>query len=115
MPQLITGSLCLSYDRRHYREKDGYTMQTVVSFRLSSLPAHELRRTLSDYLALERARVIRRALVVRFGGIAAIAGAAMTIAHLFSPVARIVAVGLCLVPPMRAWIAEIGIARRLLR
>jgi hypothetical protein len=39
----------------------------------------------------------------------------MTLAHLFSPVARILTVVLCLAPPAAAWIAEIGIAHRLLR
>lgn len=90
-------------------------MQTTISFRTSTMPRHELRRTLSDYLALERARVIRQVLVTRFGGIAAIAGSAMTIAHLFSPVARILAIGLCVVPPLGAWIAEIALAHRLVQ
>ena len=79
------------------------------------MPGHELRRTLSDYLALERARAIRRVFVTRFVGIAAIAGSAMTLAHWFSPVARILAMGLCVVPPLGAWIAEIALAHRLVQ
>lgn len=90
-------------------------MQTVISFRASAITAPEIRQTLSDYLALERVRAIRRVLVTCFGGLAAIAGSTMTIAHLLSPIARVVAVGVCLVPPIGAWITEISIVHRLLR
>ena len=97
------------------REVGHGTMQTSITFRTSAIPNCELRRTLSDYLALERVRGIRRVLVTRFAAIAAIAGSAMIIAHLFTPITRIVTVGLCLVPALGAWIAEIVIAYRLLR
>ncbi len=79
------------------------------------MPADELRQTLAVYLALDRARMIRRALVNSFGVLAGIAGWLMTIAHLFSPVARIATIGLCVMPAVGAWIAELGLQRRLFR
>jgi hypothetical protein len=94
---------------------EGRDMERVLSFRASGMRTDELRQTLAVYLALDRARIVRRALGHSFGALAAIAGSTMTIAHLFSPVIRIIAIGVCLLPPVGAWIAELGLQHRLFR
>ena len=40
-------------------------MQTVISFPASGIPQEELAIILSDYLALDRARIFRRRMVAR--------------------------------------------------
>ena len=90
-------------------------MQTVMSFRASSLPQEELRRLLADYLALDRARIVRRVMVVRFVVLAAAAALLETVVHGFSALARSFTVALCLVPPIWAWIVELARERQVSR
>ena len=88
-------------------------MQTLVSFRASSVPQEELGCILADYLALDRARLLRRLMVPRFGLLALTAGLLETLIHGFSVFARSFTVGLCLLPPVWAWIVELTRERRL--
>ena len=87
-------------------------MQGFVSFRASSLPQEELHRILADYLALDRARVLRRLMVPRFGVLALAACLFESLLHGFSVVARSFTVALCLLPPIWAWIVELSRERR---
>jgi hypothetical protein len=88
-------------------------MQTLVSFRASSVPQEELGRILADYLALDRARILRRLMVPRFGVLALGAAILETLIHGFSVFARSFTVVLCLLPPVWAWIVELARERRL--
>jgi hypothetical protein len=86
-----------------------------MSFRAASVPREELGRILADYLALDRARILRRLMVPRFGLLALAAALLETVLHGFSLVARLLTVGLCLVPPTWAWFVELGWARRVVQ
>jgi hypothetical protein len=86
-------------------------MQTLISFRAAASP--ELGRILSDYLALDRARILRRLMVGRFGLLAVLAASIETICRGFSPLVRLFTVALCLVPPLCARIVELVRERRL--
>ena len=90
-------------------------MQNVMSFRGSSVPREELGRILGDYLALDRARILRRLMVVRFGVLAVAAALLETVIHGFSAFARSFTVALCLLPPTWAWIVELVRERQLSR
>ena len=87
-------------------------MQTLVSFPASGTPSQELGPILSDYLALDRARIVRRLMVARFGVLALLAVLLETIRG-FSPFARVFTVALCLLSPFWARIVELGRERRL--
>ena len=70
------------------------------------MPAAELASIMSEYLALERARVMRRLLVFRCGSIAgtiAVLGLAL---HWLPATMSWFSAGLFLIPPAWAWIAE---------
>lgn len=69
---------------------------------------------LADYLALDRARILRRLMVWRFGVLAAAAILLETVVHGFSAAARSLTLGLCLLPPAWAWIVELMRRRRIL-
>lgn len=90
-------------------------MQTVISVPASTIPPEELSRILSDYLALDRARIYRRLMVARFGGLAVRAALLETFFRGFSPVARLFTIGLCLFPPVWARMVEFAHERRLAR
>ena len=90
-------------------------MQTLVSLPASGAPSQELGRVLSDYLALDRARIVRRVMVARFGVLSFSAALIETVFRGFSPCARVVTVALCLVPPGWAWIVELAREHRLAR
>ena len=90
-------------------------MQTVVSFGASTVSHDEVSRILSDYLALDRARMLRRLMVVRFGLMALAAACLETLIHGLSPVRQVVHGCPCLIPPVWAWIVELARERRLLR
>jgi hypothetical protein len=90
-------------------------MHTVMSFRASSVAPEQLGRLVCEDLALDRARIFRRLMVARCGRLALAAGALETAIHGFSPIARLLTVALCLVPPAWAWVVELGHSRRLLR
>ena len=90
-------------------------MQTVTSFQASAVPPEQLSGIVADYLALDRARICRRLLVVRCGLLALGAGLASVLLHRVSPVAPWFACALFLVAPVWAWIAELRLAHRLSR
>jgi hypothetical protein len=90
-------------------------MQTVISVPASTIPREELSRILSDYLALDRARICRRLMVARFGLLAVVAAFVETSFRGFSPLVRLLTVALCLFPPAWARIAEFAHERRLSR
>ena len=88
-------------------------MQMLISLPASGTPSRELGHILSDYLALDRARMFRRLMVARFGCLALLAAMLETVFHGFSPFARVFTVALCLVPPAWARIVELARERRL--
>ena len=90
-------------------------MHRRLSFRASGIPPEDLGRILCDYLALDRARIVRRLMVVRCGLFGVAAALLETVIHGFSPLARLVTVGVCLVPPAWAWVVELGWMRRVAR
>ena len=87
----------------------------LMSLPASSVPSRELGPILSDYLALDRARIVRRLMVTRFGVLALLAALIEAVFRGFSPFARVVTVALCLVPPAWARIVELGREHRLSR
>jgi hypothetical protein len=88
-------------------------MQPITSFRASALPPAELNALVADYLALERARLLRRLYVTRFGALTAV----MALVSLWwlPHVAFWFNVTLCLVPPAWTWRVERQCARSLAR
>jgi hypothetical protein len=90
----------------------GDHVQSVMSFRALSVSQEELGSILADYLALDRARILRRLMVVRFGLLALGAGLLETVIHGFSVLARSLTIGLFLVPPVWAWVVELARERR---
>ena len=90
-------------------------MQTLISFTASGTASQELGPILSDYLALDRARIVRRLMVARFGVLALLAVLLETVFRGFSSSARVFTVALCLIPPVWARIVELGRERRLSR
>ncbi len=86
-------------------------MHTVTSFHSSAVQPEQLSGIMSEYLALERARIFRRLLVKRFGVLAVIiAGVSFS---LLSVAASWFSVGLCVVAPLWSWIVERRCERRL--
>ena len=88
-------------------------MQTLTTFSASAVEPTQLGGILADYMALDRARIARRAVVIRFGGLAVIAALFALLAHAFSPLARWLPVAVFLVPPAHAWFMELRLERRL--
>jgi Flp pilus assembly protein TadB len=88
-------------------------MTPFTSFHASAVDPEQLNSITSDYLAAEQARTIRRLLVVRF---AALALVMVGVGVLWlSPFALAFCVGLCVVAPIWAWVAERKYERRLAR
>ena len=80
-------------------------MHTVTSFEADALAAGDLSAIIADYLALERLRIFRRLLVIRFGILTAVVAAA---GWLWLPiVAMCLAAGLCVVPPLYVLMLEV--------
>jgi hypothetical protein len=90
-------------------------MQMLISLPASGTPSRDLGHILSDYLALDRARIFRRLMVARFGLLALLAALLETVFRGFSPSARVFTVALCLVPPVWARIVELARERRVSR
>jgi hypothetical protein len=90
-------------------------MPELTSFNTLSVPRDEVSGILADYLALERTRVFRQLLVVRFGALTLIAVVVGFLIHGLSIFARWVPVGLFATPPVWACIAELRLALRLSR
>ena len=90
-------------------------MHTVTSFHASAARPDQISAVMSEYLALERARIFRRLLVRRFGLLAVIAALLGTGFHWLSPFASWCSVSVFLVLPVWAWIVELQRDRRLAR
>lgn len=90
-------------------------MHTVTSFRASDLESHQVKAIMAEYLALERARTYRRLFVTRFGLLALVVAAVGFGFHWLSAFASWSSLGLCLVTPTWAWVAEFRNSRRLVR
>jgi hypothetical protein len=88
-------------------------MHTVTSFRASAVRPDQVNDVMATYLALERARIFRGLFVRRFSVLAAIVAGASFL--WLSTFALWFSVGLCLVPPAWAWIAELRCEQRLAR
>jgi hypothetical protein len=88
-------------------------MPHITSFRASEVPPDTLRNILTDYVALDRARMFRRLLVTRFGILVLVAIGVAFAAPGLSMVARTIPIGLFLAPPAWAWIVELRLEHRL--
>ena len=88
-------------------------MHTITWIERSAVPGEQLGLILSDCLALERIRIIRRLLIVRCGMLALLAAIAGPLLGQLSVLIRIVPVALFLLPPVWAWILERRINGRL--
>src|SRR4051812_8099434 len=88
-------------------------MHTVTTFAAAAASRDDIATIVADYLALDRARIVRRLLVARCGALALAAALLGTIVHGFSPAARLCVVASFLAPPIIVWIAELRISRRL--
>jgi hypothetical protein len=71
------------------------------------MPRDQLNEILTGHLALDRARIFRRLLVVRCGLLALAVALLETVVHGFTSTARLLSVAIVLVPPCWAWIAEL--------
>jgi hypothetical protein len=90
-------------------------MIAVTPLHVSTRREKDISRTLADYLAVERIRILRRLLVIRFGLLVLAAlGVAFVVPGL-SAYARWLPVALFLVPPLWAWAAELRLELRLFR
>ena len=88
-------------------------MQRVASFRSSAVSRDELNQILGDYLALDRARVVRRQLVTRLGLLALLALAVDFAVPNLSLFARWLPLALLAVPMLWAWVVELRVEHRL--
>jgi hypothetical protein len=87
-------------------------MADLISLPASSVSREELRDILSEYLALDRARVFRRLFVQRFGLLAAASAVVSFIVPGLSTIARWLPPALFLAPPAWAWMVELRLAHR---
>lgn len=90
-------------------------MHTVTSFHSSAVQRRELGGIIADYLALERARNLRRVLVARCGLLAVGTAAAGFGFRWLSPFASWFAVVFWVIPPIWAWGVELYRDQRLSR
>jgi hypothetical protein len=81
-------------------------VETFTSFKASGLPQKEVGGILADYLALDRARMFRRLLVLRCGALAIAALIMGSVIDGLSAWARWVPVALFTGVPACVWIAE---------
>ena len=81
-------------------------METLTWFRSASVQPDKLAPLLSEYLALDRLRTVRRLLLVRCGALALTAAVVGPLVGWLSALGRSLVVALFLVPPAWAWILE---------
>ena len=81
-------------------------METLTSFHSTAIPRDKLAPLLSEYLALDHLRTVRRLLLVRCGALALTAAVVGPLAGWLSAVGRFLVVALFLLPPAWAWILE---------
>jgi len=87
-------------------------VQSVTALPSSAVSPAALSGILADYVALERARLMRRLLVKRCGGLAALV-LALALSARASLAVRTIAPGVLATPAVWAWIAERRLARRM--
>src|SRR5215216_6036998 len=90
-------------------------MHTVTSFHASAVRPDRVSAVTSQYLSVERARVMRRLLVARLGSLALIPTVLGFVLHRLSAVATWFSIGVFLFPAVSAWIVELRRARQLTR
>jgi hypothetical protein len=90
-------------------------VHVVTSFHGASVQVGDLSAVMTDYLALERARIYRRLFVIRFALLATALGVIGFGFHWLPPTGSWVSVGLCAIAPTWAWIAELRCDWRLSR
>ena len=81
-------------------------METVTCLRSTDVPHEALGPLLSEYLALDRVRNLRRLLLVRCGSLALATAVLGPLVGWLSALARSVMVAGLLVPPVCAWVVE---------
>ena len=81
-------------------------METLTWFRSTDVPRDKLAPLLSEYLALDRLRTVRRLLLVRCGALALTAAIVGPFVGWLSALGRSLVVALFLIPPAWAWILE---------
>ena len=81
-------------------------METLTWLHSADVPREKLGPLLSEYLALDRLRTVRRLLLVRCGALALMAAVAGPFVGWLSALGRAVVVALLLMPPAWAWILE---------
>ena len=81
-------------------------METLTWLHSTDVPRETLGPLLSEYLALDRLRTVRRLLLVRCGALALIAAVVGPLAGWLSALGRSLVVALFLMPPVWAWILE---------
>jgi hypothetical protein len=81
-------------------------MESLTWFHSAGVPRDELAPLLSDYLALDRLRTVRRLLLVRCGALALIAAVAGPLVGWLSALGRSLVVALFLLPPAWTWMLE---------
>ena len=81
-------------------------MHSVASFHISAAKPAQINAITAAYLALERARRYRRLFVARFGALALVVGIMRFALHWLPAGGAWSSVGLCLLPPAWAWVAE---------
>ena len=81
-------------------------MEIVTRLRTADVPQETLGPLLSDYLALDRLRGLRRLLLVRCGSLALATAVLGPLVGWLSALARSVLVAVFLLPPAWAWVLE---------
>jgi hypothetical protein len=82
-------------------------MHTVTSFHASAVEPHQIDAMLTEYLALERARLYRRLSVTRFSLLALLVAVIGFHLDWLPHSASFVSIGLCALAPVWAWVAEL--------
>jgi hypothetical protein len=90
-------------------------MHTVTSFHASAVEPDTLSAVMTEYVSVERARVIRRLLVARLGMLAVIPAILGFVLHWLTAFASWFSIGVFVSPAAGAWIVELRRARRLAR
>jgi hypothetical protein len=88
-------------------------MRTVITVKGSAVRPEQLSALLADYLALDRARGVRRLLVTRCGLLALVVVVAGLVIPGLSLLTRWLSVGVLLTPPAWALSTELRLERRL--
>jgi hypothetical protein len=82
-------------------------MFTVTSIHAADIDAQRLSAVVSDYMALEQARIFRQLFLMRFGPLAIVFGIAGLGLHWMPTVVAEASVAVCIAIAACAWIAEL--------